>query len=181
MKAICTKISESHFIVVTENQNEYWLQKSAYSNYNISIGAEIDGELINVVSTNEDYFEPSHPRYKVGEICNFQIIEVDCPTPGNITVMDCYNNRIIVKALKWQNSTSFKDKNLKCKICKIQFGKVFLINVHYDHPIYQIGEEYDFEYLGFYICPDLDTVMYNLAGINNPDTGYGLKGDSFGK
>ncbi|HOE02447.1 MAG TPA: 2-phospho-L-lactate transferase CofD family protein [Anaerolineaceae bacterium] len=23
----------------------------------------------------------------------------------------------------------------------------------------------DFEFLGFYICPDIDTVMYNLAGI----------------
>jgi len=37
----------------------------------------------------------------------------------------------------------------------------------------------DFEYLGFYICPDIDTVMYNLAGINNPDTGYGLRGDTY--
>lgn len=36
----------------------------------------------------------------------------------------------------------------------------------------------DFEYLGFYICPDLDTVVYNLAGINNPATGYGLKDDT---
>ena len=37
----------------------------------------------------------------------------------------------------------------------------------------------DFEFLGFYICPDIDTVMYNLAGINNPDTGYGIKDDTF--
>ncbi len=37
----------------------------------------------------------------------------------------------------------------------------------------------DFDYLGYYICPDLDTVMYNLAGINNPDAGYGIKNDTF--
>ncbi|HNR01125.1 MAG TPA: 2-phospho-L-lactate transferase [Anaerolineaceae bacterium] len=37
----------------------------------------------------------------------------------------------------------------------------------------------DFSYLDFYICPDMDTVIYNLAGINNPITGYGIKDDTF--
>ena len=31
----------------------------------------------------------------------------------------------------------------------------------------------DFEHLGFAISPDLDTVMYTLAGVNNTDTGWG--------
>ena len=31
----------------------------------------------------------------------------------------------------------------------------------------------DFEHLGLNICPDLDTVCYTLAGIANPDTGWG--------
>ena len=31
----------------------------------------------------------------------------------------------------------------------------------------------DFEHLGFAISPDLDTVMYTLAGVNNPATGWG--------
>ena len=31
----------------------------------------------------------------------------------------------------------------------------------------------DFEHLGLAISPDLDTVMYTLAGIANPDTGWG--------
>ena len=31
----------------------------------------------------------------------------------------------------------------------------------------------DFEHLGFTICPDLDTVMYTLAGVNNTRTGWG--------
>ncbi|CAN5873114.1 2-phospho-L-lactate transferase [soil metagenome] len=37
----------------------------------------------------------------------------------------------------------------------------------------------DFEHWGLTICPDLDTVTYNLAGINNPETGWGLLGESF--
>jgi LPPG:FO 2-phospho-L-lactate transferase len=31
----------------------------------------------------------------------------------------------------------------------------------------------DFEHYGLYICPDLDTVCYTLAGVANPETGWG--------
>jgi LPPG:FO 2-phospho-L-lactate transferase len=31
----------------------------------------------------------------------------------------------------------------------------------------------DFEHLGLAICPDLDTVLYTLAGLHNPHTGWG--------
>lgn len=37
----------------------------------------------------------------------------------------------------------------------------------------------DFNLWGLRICPDLDTVMYTLAGISNPETGWGLAGESF--
>ncbi len=37
----------------------------------------------------------------------------------------------------------------------------------------------DFEHLGLHVSPDLDTVMYSLAGIANPATGWGLAGDTF--
>jgi LPPG:FO 2-phospho-L-lactate transferase len=37
----------------------------------------------------------------------------------------------------------------------------------------------DFEHLGLYIAPDLDTLMYNLAGLANPATGWGRDGESW--
>ena len=37
----------------------------------------------------------------------------------------------------------------------------------------------DFDLWGLHICPDLDTVMYTLAGIANPETGWGISGESF--
>ena len=37
----------------------------------------------------------------------------------------------------------------------------------------------DFEYLGLSISPDLDTVCYTLAGLSNPETGWGRIGDTF--
>lgn len=36
----------------------------------------------------------------------------------------------------------------------------------------------DMEYLGLKISPDLDTVMYTLAGLANPATGWGIEGDT---
>jgi len=48
------------------------------------------------------------------------------------------------------------------------------------HQIYAPEELYfitntgdDFLYLGFYIAPDVDTLVYTLAGINNTETGWG--------
>jgi LPPG:FO 2-phospho-L-lactate transferase len=37
----------------------------------------------------------------------------------------------------------------------------------------------DFEHLGLHIAPDLDTVMYTLAGINDPVQGWGIAGETW--
>jgi LPPG:FO 2-phospho-L-lactate transferase len=34
----------------------------------------------------------------------------------------------------------------------------------------------DFEHLGLHVSPDVDTLLYTLSGVNNPDTGWG-RGD----
>lgn len=38
----------------------------------------------------------------------------------------------------------------------------------------------DFEHLGLRICPDLDTVLYTLAGVVHPEQGWGRADESFG-
>jgi len=37
----------------------------------------------------------------------------------------------------------------------------------------------DFEHLGLYVSPDVDTVLYTLAGIGDPVQGWGLAGESW--
>ncbi len=37
----------------------------------------------------------------------------------------------------------------------------------------------DDEFHGLYVCPDLDTVIYTLAGLSNPHTGWGVKNETF--
>ena len=37
----------------------------------------------------------------------------------------------------------------------------------------------DFEHLGLSISPDLDTLLYTLAGLDNPETGWGRRGETW--
>jgi LPPG:FO 2-phospho-L-lactate transferase len=37
----------------------------------------------------------------------------------------------------------------------------------------------DFEHLGLHISPDIDTVTYTLAGLNNQEQGWGLEGETW--
>ena len=37
----------------------------------------------------------------------------------------------------------------------------------------------DFEHLGLRISPDVDTLLYTLAGIDNPETGWGRRGETW--
>jgi LPPG:FO 2-phospho-L-lactate transferase len=37
----------------------------------------------------------------------------------------------------------------------------------------------DFEHLGLHVSPDIDTVVYTLAGIANPETGWGVAGETW--
>jgi LPPG:FO 2-phospho-L-lactate transferase len=37
----------------------------------------------------------------------------------------------------------------------------------------------DFEHLGFSISPDIDTLLYTLAGLNNAETGWGRRGETW--
>jgi LPPG:FO 2-phospho-L-lactate transferase len=37
----------------------------------------------------------------------------------------------------------------------------------------------DFEHLGLYISPDLDTICYTLAGLDNPEVGWGRRAETF--
>ncbi len=37
----------------------------------------------------------------------------------------------------------------------------------------------DFEHWGLHICPDLDTVLYHLAGLNNPEMGWGRQDEAW--
>ncbi len=52
-------------------------------------------------------------------------------------------------------------------------------NLPPEEVIFLVNTGDDFKYLDLYISPDLDTVMYTLAGINDPDRGWGLRDETW--
>jgi LPPG:FO 2-phospho-L-lactate transferase len=48
-----------------------------------------------------------------------------------------------------------------------------------DELIVAVNTGDDFEHLGLHISPDLDTVIYTLAGINDPAQGWGIAGETW--
>ena len=60
---------------------------------------------------------------------------------------------------------------------KLAYGLAQIVAPEHLTIIVNTGD--DFEHLGLSIAPDLDTVMYTLAGVNNPATGWGVKDESW--
>jgi LPPG:FO 2-phospho-L-lactate transferase len=60
---------------------------------------------------------------------------------------------------------------------KLAYGLARIVRPEHLTVIVNTGD--DFEHLSLYIAPDLDTVMYTLAGVANPATGWGVKDESW--
>jgi LPPG:FO 2-phospho-L-lactate transferase len=60
---------------------------------------------------------------------------------------------------------------------KLTHGLAQVLEPHQLTVIVNTGD--DFEHLGLHVSPDLDTVMYTLAELANPETGWGLAGESW--
>ena len=60
---------------------------------------------------------------------------------------------------------------------KLAHGLAQVLEPHQLTVIVNTGD--DFEHLGLHVSPDLDTVMYTLAELANPETGWGLAGESW--
>ena len=60
---------------------------------------------------------------------------------------------------------------------KLAFGLSKVVAPEELTVVVNVGD--DFTHLGLRICPDLDTVTYTLAGLDNRETGWGVAGDTF--
>jgi len=62
-------------------------------------------------------------------------------------------------------------------------GSKLVLGLHHEFPHDDlaaiVNTADDLSIVGLHVSPDLDTVMYTLAGLSNPETGWGLKDDSF--
>lgn len=60
---------------------------------------------------------------------------------------------------------------------KLCFGLVQILPPDELRIVVNTGDDEEFH--GLYVCPDLDTVMYTLAELSNPHTGWGIRNETF--
>jgi LPPG:FO 2-phospho-L-lactate transferase len=48
-----------------------------------------------------------------------------------------------------------------------------------DEVTFAVNTGDDFDHLGLHVCPDLDTLMYTLSGLANPDLGWGRRDETW--
>ena len=65
----------------------------------------------------------------------------------------------------------------RCRWCRLALGLSEVLAP--EELIVAVNTGDDFEHLGLHISPDLDTVMYTLAGINDPIQGWGIAGETW--
>ena len=60
---------------------------------------------------------------------------------------------------------------------KLALGLSRILSPHQLTVVVNTGDDETFH--GLHVSPDLDTMLYTLAGLSNPETGWGLAGESF--
>jgi predicted RNA-binding protein with RPS1 domain len=149
MIVTCKEMNEDNYILEDESDKQYILPSFLFHSFDFNVGDRIAGKIRFNPKKKEDYFEPNHPNYKIGDVLEFKIVDFSARYNKNyIIVNDCFNNNVRVLALKWQNKDSFKFENLRCEVIDIVGGRPRLRNIDYRHPFYEVGNEYDFKFIG---------------------------------
>lgn len=143
------KAIENQKIEIKTKEETFHLPLKLYEKYSLVVGAEIGGDVQYDKIRQRFYFEPNHPIYKIGDVLDFDIQSINNIEGKNIiTVLDVFGNEINILGLRWQKKEIFTKSLLKCEIIGFRQGKPILRNVDFDHPIYKIGEIYDFQFIG---------------------------------
>ncbi len=164
-------IADGIITVRDDDNKSYNLPISNYECYNFKTGDRIIGELRFNERKQILYFEPfHHPHYNLAEAYYFKVVGFRVfKGKEYIVVNDCNDNQINVRPLKWQKPSVFNEDTLKCQVLKINYGRPILSNAHYTHPIYTVGEVYEFKFLGFDIKTKADGSKMDVIRLKGED------------
>ncbi|MEW5986802.1 MAG: 2-phospho-L-lactate transferase [Chloroflexota bacterium] len=122
----------------------------------------------------DDYSTPLYP-------CQTLLERIRLPKSGRFAARNrpfCYNSPVQI-----QNPKS-KIQNLRVVVlaggvggAKLADGLAQVLPAANLAIVVNTGD--DFQHLGLTVCPDLDTVVYTLAGLESPTTGWGRAGESW--
>ena len=163
-----TQIGENEYFLVhsISEDKKYTIQTYQLQKYGISVGEKYYFKKEQNRNTGQYFLNFVKPEkvnqdnvvnqnYKIGEEYEFVIIKIEDSENKKgekisiIIVEDLDKNLHSILGLKWQKKEIWNADKLKCKVENIQpNGIPRLINRDFRHPIFKIGNEYEFQVLG---------------------------------
>ena len=127
-----------------------------------------------LVLRNSDF---SNLPYNIGSVYEFRVKGFgEFKNNKNITVPSVIlehfdGSELSVTAFKWQNEKNWRFETLFCEVLRYNsLGKPHLENVDERHPIFEVGEKYDFEVTNLKTKLDLNTnKQYNIIELKGLD------------
>jgi len=165
---------ESFFILENNFGGKHLLESINYTQYNLEIGKNVNCRIDKINCSGKIYLEPDNPFYNVGEVYDFEFLEIidQINSVGEkenaVLVKDIFGIKIacsIPSNLIYDNDKS----TVKCKVTRIKKGKLFLTIPDLDESTnnLQIGNKYCF-------------TVVEIKSIEDKTDYYILK-DEFGK
>jgi predicted RNA-binding protein with RPS1 domain len=162
-----TQIGENEYFIVNSitEEKKYTIPTNQLLKHGVSIGQKYYFKkeqnlktkqfFLNFSRPENTYLEsPSNKHYEVGEQYYFDILSIEESENKKgekislINIEDKDKNQISVLGLKWQKSGIWNFDKLKCEVESIQINGIpRLINRDYRHPIFEVGNEYEFQVL----------------------------------
>lgn len=168
MKIISCKFKDK---IENENGHFYVIRQSETKNQYIIPSHQIQFNSDNLLNntynffverndkTGKEFLSLIHPKYSIGEICKFQIINiVKIEQEDYFELKSQYHAPLRVKALPWQ--LEFKD--LHCRIKTYKRGYPILQNVDTRNSKWSIGEIKEFRVKGFSYYEKNDKIINTI-------------------
>lgn len=163
-----SQIGENEYFIVysLEEEKKYTIPINQLLKYGVSTGQRHFFKKVQNINTKQYFLNYVRPEkmnqafkenlhYKTGEEYDFDIVKIEESENKKgekisiIIVEDFDKIQHSVLGLKWQKHEIWKYDKLKCKVENIlPNGAPILINRDFRHPIFKIGNEYEFQVLG---------------------------------
>ncbi len=111
---------KEYFILSDPNRMKHFLEASPYANYPMAKMSRISCLVSKINCTGRIFLEPEHPKYKIGEIYQFQVFSND--SQGNldeIEIGDLLGSRWV---LKLDHGQKYSATTIQCLIISFKKG-----------------------------------------------------------
>ncbi len=118
---------EWYYVLQDVNGLKHFMYAKYYENYGFKPGDEISCKIDRINCTGRIYLEPKHPYYSVGEMYDFELLNVsDFNNEIVLIVKGFFENRIEIPFLNMMKVEIIEEKMVRCIVKSIKKGQLIL-------------------------------------------------------